>query len=51
MTLKGLHFYLAKVNVELTPNPFAEGCEYTQELDVYDGVARIDVPVTAKVSY
>lgn len=21
---------LGKVNVELTPNPFAEGCEYTQ---------------------
>ena len=33
---------LGKVNVELTPNPFAEGCEYTQELDVYDGVERID---------
>lgn len=57
VTREGLHFYLAKsdayteldrnvklgkVNVELTPNPFAEGGEFTQTLDLYDGVARID---------
>ena len=47
------------MNVELTPNPFAEGCEYTQELDVFvdkqEDVLVVsgsgDVPVTAKVSY
>ena len=43
----------------MTPNPFAEGCEYTQELDVFvdkqEDVLVVsgsgDVPVTAKVSY